>query len=187
MLWCERLSIWSPPFWAARYRPKRSVPNACPPLDFSSTGPLAMGIAPARCDLSSVGAPRREGLHLPAARCHVHCGCSSLGWGQRSRSPWAMQLATRCYPPSPSRPSVGSHCECSDCPPARQLVLKAHVASVYFKCFKCFKGILHVFRMDLVKVDLDIAYIAMVVHVRCKRLFVMFHSFFQTYVASVLS
>jgi hypothetical protein len=35
----------------ASYRPKRSIPNTCPPLAFSSAGPLAMGIAPARYDL----------------------------------------------------------------------------------------------------------------------------------------
>jgi hypothetical protein len=41
--------------------------------------------------------------------------------------------------------------------------------------------------MDLVKVDPDVAYVAMVVHVCCKRLFLMFYLFFQTYVASILS
>jgi hypothetical protein len=141
-----------------------------PPLDFSSAGPLAMGIAPACCDLSSVGAPHRGGLHLPAARCHLHCRCSSSGWGQHSRSPWAMQLAARCHPPSPSRPSIDPACE---------LLVKAHVANVYFKCFRCFKGILQVFHIDLVKVDPDVLYFAMVVHVRCKRLFVMFYLFFR--------
>jgi hypothetical protein len=44
---------------------------------------------------------------------------------------------------------------------------------------------LQVFRMDVVKVDRDVAYVARVVHVCCKRLFPMFHLFFQMYVASV--
>jgi hypothetical protein len=40
--------------------------------------------------------------------------------------------------------------------------------------------------MDVEKVDQDVAYVAMVVHVCCKRLFQMFYLFFfWTYVASV--
>jgi hypothetical protein len=42
-----------------------------------------------------------------------------------------------------------------------------------------------VFRMDVGKVDQDVAHVAMVVHVCCKRLFQMFYLFFWTYVASV--
>jgi hypothetical protein len=38
-----------------------------------------------------------------------------------------------------------------------------------------------VFRINIAKVDRDVAYIAMVVHVCCKCLFPMFHVFFQTY------
>jgi hypothetical protein len=78
-------------------------------------------------------------------------------------------------------------------------VLKTHVVSVYFKCFRCFKDMLQVFCMDVAKVDRDVAYVAMVVHVCCKRLFPMFYLFidvcckcvylmlhmFHTYVASV--
>ena len=41
------------------------------------------------------------------------------------------------------------------------------------------------FHADVVKVDRDVAYVAMVVHVCCKRLFLMFHLFFQMYVGSV--
>jgi hypothetical protein len=44
---------------------------------------------------------------------------------------------------------------------------------------------LQVFRMDIAKVDRNVAYVAMAVHVCYKRLFPMFHLFFQTYVASV--
>jgi hypothetical protein len=32
-------------------------------------------------------------------------------------------------------------------------VLKTHVASVYFKCFRCFRGMLQVFQMGVAKVD----------------------------------
>jgi len=44
-----------------------------------------------------------------------------------------------------------------------------------------------VFHMGVTKVDRDVAYVSMVVHVCCKLLFLMFHLFFQTYVASVFS
>jgi hypothetical protein len=41
------------------------------------------------------------------------------------------------------------------------------------------------FHMDIAKVDWNVAYVTMVVHVCCKLLSLMFHLFFQTYVASV--
>ena len=41
---------------------------------------------------------------------------------------------------------------------------------------------LQVFYMDVAKVDRDIAYVAMVVHVCYKLMFPMFHLFFYTYV-----
>ena len=41
------------------------------------------------------------------------------------------------------------------------------------------------FRMDIAKVDRDVVYGSIVVHLRWKGLFPMFHLFFQTYVASV--
>jgi hypothetical protein len=39
--------------------------------------------------------------------------------------------------------------------------------------------------MDVAKVDRDVACVTMVIHLCCKRLSLMFHLFFQTYVASV--
>jgi hypothetical protein len=42
-----------------------------------------------------------------------------------------------------------------------------------------------VFHTDIAKVDQDVAYAAMVIHVFCKCLFPMFYLFFQTYIASV--
>jgi hypothetical protein len=59
------------------------------------------------------------------------------------------------------------------------IALKAHVASICFKCFSCFRGILQGFRMDVAKVDRDVAYVAMVVHLCCKRLFPMYRLFFR--------
>ena len=78
--------------------------------------------------------------------------------------------------------------------------LYTYVASVSNACLKCFiclllyiasvvpgcfKGMLQLFRIDVAKVDRDIAYVAMTIHVCCKRLFQMFYLFFQMYVASV--
>jgi len=42
-----------------------------------------------------------------------------------------------------------------------------------------------VFQMDVAKVNRDVAYVTMVVHICCKLLFLMFHILFSTYVASV--
>jgi hypothetical protein len=64
----------------------------------------------------------------------------------------------------------------------RDVALKSHAASV---CFTCFRDMLQVFCLDVAKVDRDVACVAMVVHVCCKRMLPMFHMFFQTYVASV--
>jgi hypothetical protein len=77
-----------------------------------------------------------------------------------------------------------------------------HVASSHFKYFRCFRGMLQEFHTDVAKVDHDVAYVAIVVHICCKSLSPMFHLFFRcmlqvclygcciyfhTYVASVLS
>jgi hypothetical protein len=59
--------------------------------------------------------------------------------------------------------------------------LKLHVASVYFKCFKCFRVMLQVFYIDVAKVDRDVARNDVF---ECT--FQMFY-LFQTYVASVSS
>jgi hypothetical protein len=44
-----------------------------------------------------------------------------------------------------------------------------------------------VFCMDVVKVDRDVAYVAMVAHVCCNRLFSMFHLFFRRMMLVCLS
>jgi hypothetical protein len=66
-------------------------------------------------------------------------------------------------------------------------VLKEHVANVCFKCFRYFRGILQVFYIDVAKVDRDVAYVAMVVYVCCKCLFLMFHLLFRRMLQSCLS
>jgi hypothetical protein len=50
--------------------------------------------------------------------------------------------------------------------------------------FKCFIYMLQVFHVDVAKVDQDVAYVAMVIHICCKHLFLMFQ-LFQTYDAHV--
>jgi hypothetical protein len=50
-------------------------------------------------------------------------------------------------------------------------MLQARVASVSFKCFIC---MLQVFHIDVAKVDRDVVYVAMAIHVCCKRPFQMF-------------
>jgi hypothetical protein len=59
------------------------------------------------------------------------------------------------------------------------VALKANVVSVCFECLRCFGGILQVFHMDVTKVDQDVSYVTMVVHVCCKCMFQMFHLFFK--------
>jgi hypothetical protein len=53
-------------------------------------------------------------------------------------------------------------------------VLKAHVASIRFKCFRY---MLQEFHLDIVKADLDVSYVAMAIHVCCKCIFQMFQLF----------
>jgi hypothetical protein len=65
------------------------------------------------------------------------------------------------------------------------IALKAHVVSVCFEYFSCFIDMLQRFRMNVAKVDRDVAYVAMVVHLCWKHLFLMFYLFFQMYIASV--
>jgi len=51
-----------------------------------------------------------------------------------------------------------------------------HVSSVHFKCFR---GMFQVFHIDVAKIDRDVAFVGMVVHVCCKCLSPMFHLFFS--------
>jgi hypothetical protein len=59
-------------------------------------------------------------------------------------------------------------------------MFQAYVSSVSdvleVRC-KCFMRMLQVFHADVVKVDRDVAFVAMVVHVCCKLLFPMFYLF----------
>jgi hypothetical protein len=55
--------------------------------------------------------------------------------------------------------------------------LYTYVASVFYKSFSCFIWMLHVFH-------LDVAYVAVAIHVCCKSMFQIFHLLY-TYVASL--
>jgi hypothetical protein len=61
--------------------------------------------------------------------------------------------------------------------------LYTHVLSI---CFKCFRLMLQMFYLDVAKLDLDVAYVAVNIHSCFKRMFQVFH-LFQMYVASVSS
>ena len=53
------------------------------------------------------------------------------------------------------------------------LWLYTHVSGLCFKCFSCFKLMLQVFHLDVVKVYLDVAYVVMATHA-CFKCFHMF-------------
>jgi hypothetical protein len=110
------------------------------------------------------------------------------------------RTAARLLPSSFSAATAQPRSRCAVLrPPDYHVLLK----SICFECFRCFRGMLQVFQMDVVKVDRDVAYVEMVVHVCCKGLLPMFHLcfldacckyvyldvlyMFQTYAACVLS
>jgi hypothetical protein len=57
-----------------------------------------------------------------------------------------------------------------------------HVASLCFECSRCFMSMLQEFCAHVVKLDLDVAYVAIVLHTCCKSLFEMFHKIFQIHI-----
>jgi hypothetical protein len=67
----------------------------------------------------------------------------------------------------------------------RDVALKLHVASVYFKCFKYFRGMLQVFYIDVVKVDRDVAHVAMVFSSVCPKYFICFRCMLQVFYLDV--
>jgi hypothetical protein len=46
-----------------------------------------------------------------------------------------------------------------------------YIENICFNCCRCSRGMLQVFRIDVVKVDQNITYVAMTIHVCCKCLF----------------
>jgi hypothetical protein len=103
----------------------------------------------------------------------AECGCDVLD-GIMSL------LAGRSAPPASST-SMNFKCRRASISSKEQrdVALKMHVASVHFKCLRCFRGMLQLFHMDVAKADRDVAYVAIVVHACCKLLFSMFHLFFS--------
>jgi hypothetical protein len=57
------------------------------------------------------------------------------------------------------------------------LWLYTYVSSICFKCFSRFRRMLQVFHLDVAKVDLDIACVAMAIHACFKHIFQVFHLF----------
>jgi hypothetical protein len=89
----------------------------------------------------------------------------------------------RCSPRPPSRSCPAPHAAAASSSvirPSNKVTLRAENA-----CCKSMFQLFQIFHVDVAKVDRDVAYVAMVVHVCCKFLFSVFHLFFQTYVASV--
>jgi hypothetical protein len=131
--------------------------------------------------------PVSEPRHQPNSPTLFTCVCACLLASNHIRS-WA-----HC-------PFLSIHCNFASALPRRALaqprwrdalhrtrptaVLSLH--RVGFKCFNCFKNMFKCFRMDLTKVNRDVAYVAIVVHVCYECLLSMFY-LFSTYVASVLS
>jgi hypothetical protein len=46
-----------------------------------------------------------------------------------------------------------------------EVALESECCKLCFECFKCFRGMLQVFHMVVGKVDWDVSYVAIVVHV----------------------
>jgi hypothetical protein len=63
-------------------------------------------------------------------------------------------------------------------------VLKKHVVNVCFNYFRYFRGTLQEFYINIAKVDWNVAYVAMAIHICFKCTFLIFY-LYQTYVASV--
>ena len=69
----------------------------------------------------------------------------------------------------------------------QMLLLEANVASVCVRVFQMFQSYVASVSMDVAKVDREVSYVAMAVHVCCKRLFQMFHLFFKRMLQLCLS
>jgi hypothetical protein len=64
------------------------------------------------------------------------------------------------------------------------LWLYPHVSRVCFKCFICVILMLQLFHLDVAKVELDIAYVAMPIHA-CFKCFVCFRRMLQMFYLDV--
>jgi hypothetical protein len=92
-------------------------------------------------------------------------------------------LAGHSVPPVSSTPINFTRRQASISPKQqRDVALKAHVASVHFKCFR---GMLQVFHTDVAKVDRDVAFVAMVCTRMLQASVPNVSSFFHMHVASM--
>jgi hypothetical protein len=69
---------------------------------------------------------------------------------------------------------VNSMCRRASFPKQQEdIVLKARVANVCFKCSRCFECMLQVFYTGVAKIDRDVAHVAMAIHI-CSNYFICF-------------
>jgi hypothetical protein len=66
------------------------------------------------------------------------------------------------------------------------VALKAHVASICFKYFRCFRCMFQEFHLNVAKVHLDVVYVAIAIYTCCKRMFQVIHVF-KTYIITISS
>jgi hypothetical protein len=64
------------------------------------------------------------------------------------------------------------------------LWIYTYVSGLRFKCFRCFRLMLQVFHLDVIKVDLNVAYIGMAIHA-CFKCFICFRYMLQMFCLDV--
>jgi hypothetical protein len=149
------------------------------PLPVSACGHLRL--AARSCGTAKRGAqpPTSRGARPPALQGTARSHCFPVASHSRHHRPTAYK---RCEPlpisAAEQLPLVNSTRRRAYILPSSKEMLRCaemHVASVCIKCFICFRRMLQVFQIDVAKLDRDVAYVAMVVHVCCKGLFPVFH------------
>jgi hypothetical protein len=146
-----------------------SRPN-CPKKLTSPQRRAASATAPLLCQPASPPPRAQQPVFLPLHRASRPlrpsraCGPAAFFTGAASAAP-----------PASFTPVNSTRRRDSILKQQRDIALKAYVASVCFKCFRYFRGMLQLSYADVAKVDWDVAHIIIVVHVCCKLLFSMFH------------
>jgi hypothetical protein len=147
---------------ATRMRPPRAHPRRRPPVVFSNPAAFSSRSLPVwtPCARSTSLLPRTHPMSLSPARRtrrpprQAKSGAASDGGGGRATPP-----------PTPTAGIARAGLQ--------------HVASACLKCFICFRRYVSSVSCGRCKVDRDVAYVVMIIHVCCKCLFPMFHLFFS--------
>jgi hypothetical protein len=141
--------------------------------------------------------PARQGCSWPpacapqAAEQVLFQGCSASRPGRRVGALKCLPKVTQCSPlrwrtselhvPPLTSALTSSTMTCLHSSNRQSdIALKAHVASICLKCFRCFIWMLHVFHLNIAKVGQDIAYVAINIHLYCKCMSKYFNCFFRT-------